>query len=52
MPEPGGATQGRRAPGGTTLKLGVPPPHRAWWQQIWAKLLSPLPNCNAAAQTP
>ena len=41
-----------RAQGGTTLKLGIPPPHRAWWQQIWAKLLSPLPNCHAVAQTP
>jgi hypothetical protein len=41
-----------RAQNLTTLKLGIPPPHRAWWQQVWAKLLSPLPNCNAVAQTP
>ena len=41
-----------RAQGVTTLKLGIPPPHQAWWQQIWAKLLGPLPNCNAVAQTP
>ena len=41
-----------RAHGVTTLKLGIPPPHQAWWQQIWTKLLSPLPNCNAVAQTP
>ena len=41
-----------RAQGVVTLKLGIPPPHRAWWQAIWAKLLSPLPNCNAVAQTP
>ncbi len=41
-----------RAQGVTTLKLGIPPPHQAWWQQIWAKLLRPLPNCNAVAQTP
>lgn len=41
-----------RAQNRTTLKLGIPPPHRAWWQAIWQKLLSPLPNCNAVAQTP
>jgi hypothetical protein len=41
-----------RAQGVSTLKLGIPPPQRAWWQQIWTKLLSPLPNCNAVAQTP
>ena len=48
----GCAGSSNRAQGGTMLKLGIPPPHRAWWQQIWAKLLSPLPNCHAAAQTP
>lgn len=36
----------------TTLKLGIPPPNRAWWQQVWEKLLSPFPNCNAFAQSP
>ena len=36
----------------TTLKLGIPPPKRAWWQQVWEKLLSPFPNCNAVAQAP
>jgi hypothetical protein len=41
-----------RAQNITTLKLGIPPPHRAWWQQIWTKLLCPWPNCNAVAQTP
>ena len=39
-----------RAQNRTTLKLGIPPPQRRWWQQIWEKLLSPLPNCNAVAQ--
>ena len=41
-----------RAQNRTTLKLGIPPPKRSWWEQIWAKLLSPYPNCNAVAQTP
>lgn len=41
-----------RAQGMTTLKLGIPPPHRSWWEQIWEKLLSPFPNCNAVAQSP
>jgi Transposase DDE domain group 1 len=38
--------------GQTTLKLGIPPPHRDWWHQIWQKILSPFPNCNAVAQAP
>jgi len=41
-----------RAHNRTTLKLGIPPPKRTWWQQIWEKLLSPFPNCNAVAQSP
>lgn len=41
-----------RAQNRTTLKLGIPPPHRSWWQQLWAKLLTPVPNCNAVAQCP
>ena len=41
-----------RAQNRTTLKLGIPPPQRSWWRQIWEKLLSPLPNCNAVAQHP
>jgi len=41
-----------RAQGVITLKLGVAPSHRAWWQQIWEKILSPYPNCNAVAQHP
>ena len=40
-----------RAQNRTTLKLSIPPPQRSWWKQIWAKLLSPLPNCNAVAQS-
>jgi hypothetical protein len=41
-----------RAQNVTTLKLGIPPPQRAWWHRIWEKLLSPLPNCNAVTQNP
>ncbi len=41
-----------RAQNCTTLKLGIPPPKRGWWQQIWEKILSPIPNCNAVAQAP
>ena len=41
-----------RAQNRITLKLGIPPPKRAWWNQVWEKLLSPFPNCNAVAQTP
>ncbi len=36
----------------TTIKLGIPPPQRAWWRQVWEKILSPFPNCNAVAQSP
>ena len=38
--------------GRTTVKLGVPLENRPWWRQIWEKLLSPIPNCNAVAQSP
>ena len=48
----GGAGIISRAQGVTTLKLGLPLPPRAWWEQIWTQLLSPLPNGNAVAQTP
>ena len=41
-----------RAQNCTTLKLSIPPPNRSWWQQIWEKILSPLPNCNAVEQCP
>jgi hypothetical protein len=30
-----------------TLKLGIPPPRRAWWQTLWNQILNPLPNCDA-----
>jgi hypothetical protein len=30
-----------------TLKLGIPPPLRLWWQSAWSRILSPLPNCDA-----
>jgi hypothetical protein len=36
----------------TTVKLGIPASHRSWWKDIWAKILSPQPNCNAVAQSP
>lgn len=36
----------------TTLRMGIPPPQRGWWQAIWEKILSPIPNCNAVAQAP
>jgi hypothetical protein len=30
-----------------TLKLGIPPPLRPWWQSLWSRILIPLPNCDA-----
>lgn len=39
-----------RAQNRTTLKLAIPPPKRSWWNQLWHKLLSPFPNCNAVPQ--
>lgn len=36
----------------TTIKLGIPPSQRSWWRQVWEKILSPFPNCNAFAQSP
>ena len=41
-----------RAQGVTPLKLGIPPPKRSGWQPVWEKILSPIPNCNAVAQSP
>ena len=38
--------------GCTTIKLAVPIRERAWWQRLWEKLLSPLPNCNAVENRP
>lgn len=40
-------TQGR-----TTIRLGIPPAQRAWWAEVWEKLLCPFPNCNAVEQSP
>lgn len=40
------------AQGQTTLKLGIPPDKQDWWLQVWQKILSPFPNCNAVAQSP
>lgn len=41
-----------RPQGKTTIKLGVPPSERKWWQTLWEKLLSPYPNCNAVGTRP
>lgn len=38
--------------GKTTIKLAVPPRERDWWSQLWRKILSPFPNCNAVAERP
>ena len=38
--------------GKTTIKLAVPPRERDWWHRLWAKILSPFPNCNAVENRP
>jgi len=39
--------------GMTTIRLAVrDPQERAWWRLLLAKTVSPVPNCNAVAQTP
>lgn len=38
--------------GKTTIKLAVPPRERDWWSRLWAKILSPFPNCNAVGNRP
>jgi hypothetical protein len=38
--------------GKTTIKLAVPQRERAWWQRLWEKIASPLPNCNAVENRP
>lgn len=38
--------------GQMTIKLAVPPHERGWWRDLWARLLSPLPNCNAVGIRP
>ena len=41
-----------RPQGKTTIKLSVPPHERDWWRDLWEKLLSPNPNCNAVGPRP
>jgi len=38
--------------GKTTIKLAVPWRERAWWQRLWGKILSPIPNCHAVENRP
>lgn len=38
--------------GRTTIRLGIPEAQRVWWAEVWEKILCPLPNCNAVAQSP
>ena len=38
--------------GRTTIRLAVPPRERDWWSQLWEKILSPFPNCNAVENRP
>lgn len=38
--------------GQLTIKLAVPPHERGWWRDLWARLVSPLPNCNAVGIRP
>ena len=38
--------------GKTTIKLALPQRERNWWQRLWEKILSPLPNCNAVENRP
>jgi hypothetical protein len=41
-----------RPQGKTTVKLAVPKRERGWWNQLWGKILSPWPNCNAVENRP
>jgi hypothetical protein len=38
--------------GRTTVKLAVLPRERAWWQRLWGKILSPIPDCKAVENRP
>lgn len=38
--------------GKTTIKLAIPQREKAWWQRLWEKITSPLPNCNAVENRP
>jgi hypothetical protein len=38
--------------GVTTIRLAVrDPEERAWWRGLLEKTISPVPNCNAVAQS-
>jgi len=37
--------------GRPTIKLGVSLEKRDWWREIWEKILTPIPNCNAVGQS-
>ena len=38
--------------GRTTIKLAVPQRERVWWQRLWEKILTPIPNCHAVENQP
>lgn len=38
--------------GQTTIKLALPVRERKWWQRLWEKILSPIPNCHAVENRP
>jgi hypothetical protein len=38
--------------GQMTIKLAVPRHERGWWRNLWERLLTPLPNCNAVGIRP
>ena len=38
--------------GQATIKLAVPSRERDWWQRLWEKILSPIPNCHAVENRP
>jgi hypothetical protein len=38
--------------GRTTVRLAVPPQQRDWWRELYRKLLSHFPNCNAIPPSP
>ena len=40
------------AQGQITIKLAVRENERDWWQRLWEKLLSHIPNCNAVENRP
>ncbi|MCC5021882.1 MAG: hypothetical protein J6386_20390 [Candidatus Synoicihabitans palmerolidicus] len=41
-----------QAQGTLTIRLAVPPRERHWWRKLWAKLISPFPNCDAVGNRP